>query len=58
MRKAGGTSAEEAVERMRRVEGLAVVSLSWLFIAQFAAIPYRLGRGWARSTRCSSRCRA
>ncbi len=40
MRKAGGTSAEDAVERMRRVEGLAVVALSWLLIAQLAAIPF------------------
>ena len=40
MRLAGGASAEEAVERMRRVEGLAVVSLAWLLIAGFAAGPY------------------
>lgn len=40
MRSAGGTSAEDAVERMRRVEGLAVVSLSWLLIAHLAAIPF------------------
>jgi trk system potassium uptake protein TrkH len=40
MRRAGGTSAEEAVERRRRVEGLAVVSASWLLIAHLAAIPY------------------
>ncbi len=40
MRLAGGTDAEQAIEGMRRVEGLAVVSLSWLFIAWFAAIPY------------------
>lgn len=40
MRTAGGTSAEDAVERMRRVEGLAVVSLSWLLIAHLAAIPF------------------
>jgi len=40
MRRAGGTSAEEAVERMRRVEGLAVVSASWLLIAHLAAVPY------------------
>ena len=40
MRRAGGTSAEEAVERMRRVEGLAVVAASWLLIAHLAAIPY------------------
>jgi trk system potassium uptake protein TrkH len=40
MRLAGGTSAEESVERMRRVEGLAVVSGVWLVIAHLAAIPY------------------
>lgn len=40
MRQAGGTSAEDAVERMRRVEGLAVVSLVWLLIAHLAALPF------------------
>ncbi len=40
MRLAGGMSAEEAVERMRRAEGLAVVSAAWLLIAGFASIPY------------------
>lgn len=40
MRRAGGPAAEEAVERMRRVEGLAVVSAVWLLIAHLAAIPY------------------
>ena len=40
MRQAGGRAAEEAVESMRRVEGLAIVSLSWLLIAWFASIPY------------------
>jgi len=40
MRRAGGSDAEQAIERMRRVEGLAVVSLSWLFIAWSAALPY------------------
>jgi len=40
MRRAGGTSAEEAVERIRRIEGLAVVSASWLLIAHLAALPY------------------
>ena len=40
MRKAGGLAAEGAIERMRRVEGLAVVSVSWLLIAAFAGIPY------------------
>ena len=40
MRRAGGVPAETAVEGMRRVEGLAVVSTAWLLIAQFAALPY------------------
>ena len=40
MRLAGGKAAEEAVESMRRVEGLAVVSAAWLLIAVFAGIPY------------------
>ncbi len=40
MRRAGGKAAENAVESMRRVEGLAVVSAAWLLIAAFAGIPY------------------
>jgi trk system potassium uptake protein len=40
MRHAGGRAAEDAVERMRRVEGLAIVSGAWLVIAWFAAVPY------------------
>jgi len=40
MRLAGGTASEVAVEGMRRVEGLAVVSMSWLLIAWMAGIPY------------------
>jgi trk system potassium uptake protein TrkH len=40
MQMAGGTSAEDAVERMRRIEGLAVVSAVWLLVAQLAAIPF------------------
>jgi trk system potassium uptake protein TrkH len=40
MRHAGGKSAENAVESMRRVEGLTVVSAAWLLIAVFAGIPY------------------
>jgi trk system potassium uptake protein TrkH len=40
MRHAGGDAAEFAVEAMRRVEGLAIVSGAWLVIAWFAAVPY------------------
>ena len=40
MRQAGGRGAEDAIERMRRVEGLAIVSLSWLLLSWFASIPY------------------
>jgi trk system potassium uptake protein TrkH len=40
MRLAGGRSAEAAVEAMRRAEGFAVVSASWLLIAGFAGMPY------------------
>ena len=40
MRGAGGSEAEAAVERMRRVEGLAVVSVSWLLIAVLGGVPY------------------
>ena len=40
MRHAGGQDAEDAVEGMRRVEGLAIVSGAWLVIAWFASVPY------------------
>jgi trk system potassium uptake protein TrkH len=40
MRRAGGRPAAEAAERMRRVEGLAIVAATWLVIAHLAAIPY------------------
>ena len=40
MRHAGGLAAEDAVEGMRRVEGLAIVSIAWLVIAWFASLPY------------------
>jgi trk system potassium uptake protein TrkH len=40
MRMAGGKAAEDAVEGMRRVEGLAIVSAAWLLLAWFAAVPY------------------
>lgn len=40
MRTAGGPAAEGAIESMRRVEGLAVVSIAWLLIAAFAGLPY------------------
>jgi trk system potassium uptake protein TrkH len=40
MRHAGGKAAEHAVESMRRVEGLAVVSIAWLIIAVLGGIPY------------------
>lgn len=40
MRRAGGTDAENAIESMRRAEGLAVVSIVWMLIAWFAGIPY------------------
>ena len=40
MRLAGGPDAEDAIEGMRRVEGLAIVSGAWLVIAWFASVPY------------------
>jgi trk system potassium uptake protein TrkH len=40
MRQAGGRAAEDAMEGMRRVEGLAIVSVSWLLLSWFAGIPY------------------
>jgi trk system potassium uptake protein TrkH len=42
MRRSGGPDAGD-VERIRRVEGLAVVSATWLVIAALAAIPYVVG---------------
>lgn len=40
MRLAGGPPAEEAAERLRRVEGMTVVAATWLLMAQVSAIPY------------------
>ena len=40
MRLAGGRATEDAVERLRRDEGLAIVSVSWLVIAWFASVPF------------------
>jgi trk system potassium uptake protein TrkH len=40
MRQAGGQQAEDAVEAMRRAEGLTIVSGAWLVIAWFASVPY------------------
>lgn len=40
MRRAGGPAAADAAERMRRVEGLAIVAATWLVIAHCAAVPY------------------
>ena len=40
MRRAGGPADVVADLRIRRVEGLAIVSATWLVIAHLAAIPY------------------
>ena len=40
MRRAGGGEADDEAERMRRIEGLAIVAGTWLLIAHLAAIPY------------------
>ena len=40
LRRAGGARAVEATEQMRRVEGLAIVSGTWLVVAHLAAMPY------------------
>ena len=40
MRLARGRDAEDAIEGMRPVEGLAIVSGAWLVIAWFASVPY------------------
>jgi trk system potassium uptake protein TrkH len=43
MRRTRGASADDAIESLRRVEALAVVSGSWLLIAHLAAIPFVWG---------------
>ena len=40
MRLAGGAAAERAAERLRRIEGMAIVAGAWLLIAHVSAIPY------------------
>lgn len=40
MRRAGGSAAAAAIDEPRRVEGLAIVALTWLLVAHMAAIPY------------------
>jgi trk system potassium uptake protein len=40
MRRAGGRKAEEAAERLRRVEGMCIVAASWMLMAHIAAAPY------------------
>jgi trk system potassium uptake protein TrkH len=41
MRRAGGAAAAAAAdERLRRIEGLAIVAATWLVIAHLTAIPY------------------
>jgi trk system potassium uptake protein len=39
MRRAGGTLSQD-VERLRRVEGLAIVAATWMLVAHVAALPY------------------
>jgi trk system potassium uptake protein TrkH len=40
MRLAGGAAAGRAAERLRRIEGMAVVAGAWLLMAHVSAIPY------------------
>ena len=40
MRRAGGPTAVDSAEHMRRIEGLAIVAATWLLIAHCAALPY------------------
>jgi trk system potassium uptake protein TrkH len=44
MRRAGGAAGSD-VERLHRVEGLAIVAATWLLIAHFAALPF-VGAGF------------
>ncbi len=39
MRRAGGTAAAQAAERVRRVEGMAIVAGTWMVVAHCAALP-------------------
>lgn len=38
--RAVGQSAAAGMERLRRVEGLAIVAVTWMVLAQLAALPY------------------
>jgi trk system potassium uptake protein TrkH len=40
MRLAGGPKVQTASERLRRVEGMAIVASSWMVMAHLAAVPY------------------
>jgi trk system potassium uptake protein TrkH len=40
MLRAGGQAAIDAAEQTRRVEGMAIVSATWLVVAHLGAIPY------------------
>jgi trk system potassium uptake protein TrkH len=40
MRRAGGPAVVEPTEHIRRVEGLAIVSATWMVVAHLGAIPY------------------
>jgi trk system potassium uptake protein TrkH len=40
MRRAGGTAVHAAGDRLRRIEGLAIVAFTWLLLAHLAAIPF------------------
>jgi len=39
MRRAGGKAADD-LDRLRRIEGLAIVSATWLVVAHVSAVPY------------------
>ncbi len=40
MRLAGGQAAADAVDHLRRVEGMCIVAAGWMIIAHLAALPY------------------
>ena len=51
--------ASNAVDDLRRIEALAVVSGTWLVVAQLGAIPYLwVGSGSVRWMRSLNRCQA
>ena len=58
MRRAGGGDRESAFERLRRVEGLAIVAATWMAGRAHRRDSLHVVAAWVTSTRSSSRCPA